>query len=62
MITTEPKRAKKTDPSNGPYGICRLIDGRQRPLALPFGLPLASYVALLHSRSPSSDPTRTSTL
>ena len=43
------------DMGNGSYGIYRVIDGCQRPPALPFGLPSASYVAPLHSRSPSTD-------
>jgi len=49
-------KPNKTDAGNGSYGICRVIDGCQRPPALPFGLPSASYVTSLHSRSPSPDP------
>jgi hypothetical protein len=52
------KSPNKTDAGNGSNGICRVIDGCQRATALPFGLPSASYVAPLHSRSPSPDPSR----
>ncbi len=52
-----PTRTKnKTDAGNGSYGIRRVIDGCQRHPALPFGLPSASDVAPLHSRSSSPDP------
>jgi hypothetical protein len=37
----------KTDAGYGSYGICRGIDGCQRPPVLPIGFPLASYVASL---------------
>ncbi len=39
-----PTRPNKTDAGNGSDGICRVIDGCQRPPALPFGLPGVSYV------------------
>ena len=54
----EHERTNKTDAGNGSKAVCRVIDGCQRPPALSFGLPLASYVAPLHSRSPSPDPRR----
>jgi len=44
--------------AGGSYGICRVIGGCQRPPALPFGLPSASYVSPLHSHSPSPEPGR----
>ena len=50
--------ANKMDAGNGSYGICRIIDGCQRPPALPCGLPSASYVAPLDSRSPLPEPKR----
>lgn len=48
----------KTEAGNSSHGICRVISGCQRAPALPFGLPSASYVAPLNSRSPSPDPRR----
>ena len=39
MITTATTRPK-TDAGNGSYGICRVIDGCQRPPALPPGAAL----------------------
>ncbi len=48
----------RTDAGNGSNGICRVIDGCQRPPARPFGLPSASDVAPLHSCSLSPDLNR----
>ena len=55
-MTANIKKANETDAANGSDDICRVIDGCQHPPVVPFWLPLASDVAPLHSRSPSSDP------